>query len=111
MRLVRQSVTLSYHGLTHLLKAGAFPVLRLHPPQGKHDLGLKNWEYWWDLSQISLVWLVVAANDLKWQTAGMFRPFVEVTMVGPHQSDKKRKFTTKSKSNSWTPKYNETFHL
>uniref|UniRef100_A0A914W814 Uncharacterized protein n=1 Tax=Plectus sambesii TaxID=2011161 RepID=A0A914W814_9BILA len=54
---------------------------------------------------------ILAANDLRWQTASVFKPFVEVHVVGPHLANQKRMMQTKSKAGNWAPKFNETFHF
>jgi len=54
---------------------------------------------------------VVAATELKWPTSSVFRPFIELNIVGPHLSGRKRRQSTKSKSNTFSPIFNESFQL
>ncbi|CAF2837741.1 unnamed protein product [Rotaria sp. Silwood2] len=84
-----------------------------HTGSGEHKVTVKGTKKIVSMhcSYVFLLNLVVAANGLKWRTTRMFCPYVELAMCGPHLSDKKHKYTTKMKSNTWIPKYNETFHF
>ncbi|CAB3982544.1 unc-13 homolog B-like [Paramuricea clavata] len=65
-----------------------------HPGTGDHKLTVK----------------VVEAKDLRWHMSGMFNPFVEIMVVGPHLTSKRRRYQTRSKRNNWNPSFNETFY-
>ncbi|KAM3188267.1 hypothetical protein ACTXT7_000666 [Hymenolepis weldensis] len=53
---------------------------------------------------------ILSATDLGGvMISGVFRPFVEVYLFGPLLQDRKRRFTTKSKSGTISPLFNETF--
>ncbi|CAL8081108.1 unnamed protein product [Calicophoron daubneyi] len=65
-----------------------------HPGTGEYKVNVK----------------IHTASDLNWSLAtGVFRPFVEVYIFGPLLADRKRKASTKSKSVTTMPTYNETF--
>uniref|UniRef100_A0A915IUB9 MHD1 domain-containing protein n=1 Tax=Romanomermis culicivorax TaxID=13658 RepID=A0A915IUB9_ROMCU len=62
--------------------------LTTHPGTGEHKVNVK----------------IVAANDLRWQTSGTFKPFIQVFLVGPQLADKKRSFATDVQT-GWAPKF------
>lgn len=90
--------------------------LYTHPGTGEHKVTVKGEGHSSSLQKradsFTLILSVVAANDLKTSSKTQaFKPYVEVNLIGPHLADKKRKFQTKQKGGSWSPKFNETFHL
>lgn len=80
-------------------KAGLMNIdvdLSAHPGSGEYKVTIK----------------IVECKDLDWPLDKKFKPFVEVSIIGPNLSDlKKRKFETKSQQGGLSPKYNETFQV
>lgn len=81
-------------------KAGLMNIdvdLSTHPGSGEHKVTIK----------------IVECKDLDWPADKKFKPFVEVSIIGPTLGElKKRKFETKSQqSGGLSPKYNETFQV
>ena len=104
--------------------------LYTHPGTGEHKVTVKGLDKIYSSFAFSLslntflymflhryiyffisMFIVVAANDLKWPKTQAFKPFVEINLIGPHLSGKRRRQITKTKNQSWSPKYNETFNL
>lgn len=56
--------------------------------------------------QMTLTVQIVSAQNLTWKQA--FKPYIELNILGPGLKPFKRQFTTKSKKNQWSPKFNET---
>jgi len=54
---------------------------------------------------------VVSASRLHWNTVKMFRPFVEVNLIGPKLSPVKRRYQTKWKNKNFSPTFNESFQF
>lgn len=56
---------------------------------------------------------VLSAERLLWKTSGIFRPYLELNIIGPGLKKFKRTHATKSVRNQWSPKFNESarYHI